>query len=107
MLKHGLLAKTAAMSTTAQSRLRQSVLHCCGPASLKPLHSPGLEPDLALLTSTPSFWCLRRDKAEATGEEQRRSGIRKFAIELRLPLPRTLMLTPGFLETLLRSLCPA
>ena len=41
--------------------------------------------------STPSFWCMRRDKAEATGEEQRRSGIRKFTIELRLPLPRTLM----------------
>ena len=58
---------------------------------MKPLHGPGLEPDLALLTSTPSFWCLRRDKTEATGEEQRRSGIRKFAIELRLPLPRTLM----------------
>lgn len=41
--------------------------------------------------STSSFWCLRRDKAEATGEEQRRSDVRKFATELRLPLPRTLM----------------
>ena len=85
------IGRDAALSTTAQSRLRQSVLHCCGPASLKPLHSPGLEPDLALFTSTPSLWCLRRDKAEAPGEEQRRSGIRKFAIELRLPLTRTRM----------------